>query len=134
MIPLGKANIVQNGDDVTLIAYAATVQMAQKAVNQIAEDISVEIIDLQSLEPLDIDTIIESVKKTSRVLIVDEDHERCGLAGEIIAQIIEHAFDYLDAAPRRVCAKNLPIPGGFLESEVLPQVKDVVAAIKEVAL
>jgi pyruvate dehydrogenase E1 component beta subunit len=92
----------------------------------------VEVVDPRTLEPLDIDTIIESVKKTGRAVVVDEDNKRCGVTSEIAAQIMDNAFDYLDAPVQRVASADLPIAAGFVEENVLPQKKDIVAAIEAV--
>jgi len=88
------------------------------------------VIDPRTLEPLDIDTIIASVTKTGRVVIVDEDTKRCSMSTEIAMQIMERAFDSLDAPIQRVGAANLPIAGAFMEEYVLPQPRDIVSAIK----
>jgi len=109
--------------------------MAQLALNVASElegRVSVEVIDPRTLEPLDIDTIVNSVKKTGRVVIVDEDTKRCGVGAEIGMQIMENAFDSLDAPIQRVAAANLPIAGGYMEQYVLPQPNDIVAAIEAV--
>jgi pyruvate/2-oxoglutarate/acetoin dehydrogenase E1 component len=128
-IPFGVADIKQKGTDVTVIATAYMVNLALKAAKQLEGKVSVEVIDLRTLEPLDINTIITSVKKTGRVVIVDEDTLRCGVHSEIAMQIMEKAFDSLDCPIQRVGAANMPIPGGFLEAHVLPKVEDIVAAI-----
>jgi len=94
--------------------------------------VSVEVVDPRTLEPLDIDTIVASVKKTGRVVIVDEDTLRCSVSAEIGMQIMEKAFDSLDAPIQRVGAANLPIAGAFMEQHVLPQPKDIVTAIEAV--
>jgi pyruvate/2-oxoglutarate/acetoin dehydrogenase E1 component len=106
-----------------------TIPFGVADIKQKGTDVSVEVIDLRTLEPLDINTIITSVKKTGRVVIVDEDTLRCGVHSEIAMQIMEKAFDSLDCPIQRVGAANMPIPGGFLEAHVLPQVEDIVAAI-----
>jgi pyruvate/2-oxoglutarate/acetoin dehydrogenase E1 component len=106
------------------------VAMVMDVVNQLeAKKISTEVIDLRCLEPLDMDTIITSVKKTGRVVIVDEDVSRCGVTGEIGMQIMEKAFNYLSSPIKRVAAKNIPIPAGYLEKEVLPKAQDIANAI-----
>lgn len=132
-IPFGKADIKREGTDVTVIATGYMVSMALKAAEHVqARGVSVEVIDPRTLEPLDIDTIVASVKKTGRVIIVDEDTKRCGVTGEIAMQIIEQAFDSLDAPIQRIAAANYPIPASkFLESFVMPQPNDIVNAIRE---
>ncbi len=129
-IPLGLADVKKTGSDVTVIATAYMVKIVMDVVKQLeSRNISTEVIDLRSLEPLDIDTIITSVKKTGRVVIVDEDLARCGVTGEIGLQILEKAFKYLASPIRRVAAKNIPIPAGCLEKEVLPKAQDIADAI-----
>jgi pyruvate/2-oxoglutarate/acetoin dehydrogenase E1 component len=133
-IPLGKADIKREGTDVTLIATGYMVSLATKVADYVqAKGLSVEIIDPRTLEPFDIDTIVQSVRKTGRVVIVDEDTKRCGVTGEIAMQIIENAFDSLDAPIKRVAAANYPIPANkFLEAHVMPQTNDILNAIREV--
>jgi len=131
-IPFGQADIKREGSDVTVVATALMVHHALGAAQQLEGKVSVEVIDPRTLEPLDIDTIVESVKKTGRVVVADEDTERCGVTAEIMAQIMENAFDFLDAPVKRVAAANMPIPAGFMETHVLPQPQDVLAAIEDV--
>jgi pyruvate dehydrogenase E1 component beta subunit len=131
-IPFGQADIKREGSDVTVVATGLTVHHALGAAKELESEISVEVIDPRTLEPLDMDTILESVKKTGRAVIVDEDTERCGVTAEIGFQIMEKGFDYLDAPIKRVAAANLPIPSGFVEPHVLPQQTDVTEAIKAV--
>ncbi len=138
-IPFGQADVKREGSDVTVVATGMMVQYALGGMMPRAlataeslheEGISVEVIDPRTLEPFDIDTIVESVKKTGRAVIVDEDTKRCGVTSEIAAQIMEKAFDYLDAPIQRVAAADMPIPAGYLEEHVLPQPRDIVAAIE----
>jgi len=133
-IPLGSADIKRVGTDVTMVATGYLVSMALKVADHVqTKGVSVEVIDPRTLEPLDIDTIVESVRKTGRVIIVDEDTERCGVTGEIAMQIMERAFDSLDAPIRRVAAANYPIPANkVLEAHVMPQPNDILDAIREV--
>lgn len=132
LIPFGQANIVREGTDVTIVAYAAMVKQAMKVAEELEGKISVEVIDPRTLEPLDLDTILKSVSKTMRLVIVDEERERCSFASELSAQVIEKGFDLLDAPIQRVCAKNYPLPAGPLEQAVLPQPKDILNAIEKV--
>jgi acetoin:2,6-dichlorophenolindophenol oxidoreductase subunit beta len=132
LIPLGKADIKREGSDVTLIATGMQVHFALTVADQMKDKASIEVIDPRSLEPLDMETIIASVKKTGRAIVVDEDISRCGVAGEIAMQIVENAFDYLDAPVQRVAAKNYPIPPGAMERFVLPQVDQIMEAVKTV--
>ncbi len=131
-VPFGEADIKREGNDVTVVATGLMVQHALGVANELEGKVSVEVIDPRTLEPLDIDTIISSVKKTGRVVIADEDTKRCGVTAEIGMQIMEMGFDYLDSPIKRVAAHNCPIPGGFLEEHVIPQPKDIKAAIEAV--
>jgi pyruvate dehydrogenase E1 component beta subunit len=133
-IPFGLADVKKEGKDVTVVAVGFMVDLSLGVANKLQErGISVEVIDPRTLEPFDIDTIVTSVKKTKRVVIVDEDTLRCGVTGEIGMQIMEKAFDYLDAPIQRVAAANCPIPAGwYLEEHVLPQPPDIAAAILKV--
>ena len=129
-VPLGRAQIRREGSDVTLIAVSYMVEMALEAAAQAEKaGISAEVIDLRSLEPLDMETVVASVKKTGRAIVVDEDVSRCGATGEIGMQIMERAFNYLKVPVRRVAALNYPIPAGTLEQEVLPQPQRIAEAM-----
>ena len=132
IVPLGQADIKRPGEDVTVVATGMQVHFALTIAEQMKDKASIEVIDPRSLEPLDIDTIVKSVEKTGRAIVVDEDNARCGVAGEIAMQIIENAFDYLDAPVQRVAAKNYPIPPGEAEKFVLPQPEDIIAAIQRI--
>jgi acetoin:2,6-dichlorophenolindophenol oxidoreductase subunit beta len=131
-IPFGQADIKRAGTDVTVVATSMMVSHSLDVAARLEGRISVEVIDPRTLEPLDMDTIIESVQRTGRVVVVDEGAKRCGAAAEIAAQITEIAFDFLAAPVQRVAAANLPIPGGIAEEHVLPQPKDILAAIETV--
>jgi pyruvate dehydrogenase E1 component beta subunit len=131
-IPFGQADIKREGTDVTVVATSFMVQLALGVAKELEGRISVEVVDPRTLEPLDIETIVASVKKTGRLVVVDEDTLRCGVTSEIITQVLENAFDYLDAPPQRVAAANLPIAAGFMEEHVLPQPKAILAAIEKV--
>jgi 2-oxoisovalerate dehydrogenase E1 component len=127
-IPFGKARVRREGSNLTIVAYGTVVHWALRAASQLQEDhdIEVEVIDLRTLLPLDIETVIESVKKTSRVLIAHEDKVFGGFGGEIAAQIAEQSFDHLDAPILRVGSKFAPVPfSKILERAVLPQVEDI---------
>lgn len=132
IIPLGQADIKREGTDVTVVAIGLMVHYAMRVAEELKDSISVEVVDPRCLEPLDIDTIVESVKKTGRAVIVDEDVARCGPSAEIGMQIMEQAFDYLDAPVQRVASKNYPIPAGYLEDAVLPQPAWIKTAIETV--
>lgn len=131
-IPFGVADIKREGKDVTVVATSYMAKHALDVAKELEGKVSVEVVDPRTLEPLDIDTIVASVKKTGRVVIVDEDTLRCSISAEIGMQIMEKAFDSLDAPIQRVGAANLPIAGGFMEQYILPQPKDIVTAIEAV--
>ncbi len=127
--PLGQANIVRQGKDISLITYGASLQAAIGAAEQMAENnIDCEIIDLLSLSPLDSETIINSVKKTGRAVVVHEGARTCGMAAEIIAQINERALLYLEAPIQRVTGYDIPMPYFSKEQYDLPDADKVVAA------
>jgi pyruvate dehydrogenase E1 component beta subunit len=130
-IPFGRADIKREGTDVTVVATSFMLFWALAAAEQMKDRYSIEVIDPRTLEPLDLDTILRSVEKTGRLLIIDEDTERCGFAGELGMQVMEKGFDFLDAPVKRVCAANYPIPGGVMEKYVIPQPDQVMAAIEE---
>jgi pyruvate dehydrogenase E1 component beta subunit len=134
-IPLGVADIKREGKDATIVARSLTVPLALKAAEELEKDgVSVEVVDPRTIRPLDIDTIINSVKKTNRVVIVEESHPFCGVGAEISAQIMERAFDYLDAPVKRLSSADAPMPyAKNLEQLALPDVARIVAAVREVA-
>ncbi len=132
-IPFGVADVKKEGKDVTVVALGLMVPWSLEVAKEYeGKGISVEVIDPRTLEPLDMDTIVKSVRKTGRVVLVEEDMVRCGTTCEILSQIVEQAFDALDAPIVRVGAKNYPIPGGVMEDFVLPQKKDIAAGIDKV--
>ena len=132
LIPLGQAEIKRAGHDVTLVTYSRTTLFALDAAEQLADEgISVEVIDLRTIIPLDRQTILESVRKTGRLVVVHEAHRFCGVGAEIVALVQEEAFDYLDAPIVRVAAKDVPIPvSPALEPHVLPQTDDIIAGVR----
>jgi pyruvate dehydrogenase E1 component beta subunit len=132
IVPIGKARIARAGDGVTIIAYSRMVQIALEAADRLAEDgISAEVIDLRTLRPLDTDAVIGSVKKTNRIVIVEEGWAFAGMGSEIAALVMEQAFDYLDAPPARIAGKDVPLPyAANLEKLALPQVDEVIAAAR----
>jgi len=134
LVPIGKARVVQTGTDVTVVSYSITVGMVLQAAEILSkEGISVEVIDLRTLRPLDTETVINSVKKTNRIVTVEEGWPVCGIASEISTVVIEQAFDDLDAPPLRVTGKDVPMPyAANLEKLALPTVDEIVAAIKSV--
>ncbi|HEX7968668.1 MAG TPA: pyruvate dehydrogenase complex E1 component subunit beta [Stellaceae bacterium] len=134
-VPIGRARIARHGENVTILAYSRMVQVALDAAEKLAgEGISAEVIDLRTLRPLDIDAIIASVKKTNRVVTVEEGWGFSGIGSEIAAVVMEQAFDYLDAPVERVAGKDVPLPyAANLERLALPQPDDVIAAAKAVS-
>jgi pyruvate dehydrogenase E1 component beta subunit len=134
VLPIGRARIVRAGNDVTLVAWSMGMSYALKAADELAKDnISAEVIDLRTLKPMDSDTIVESVKKTGRIVTVEEGWKQSGVGAEIAARVMEHAFDYLDAPVARVTGKDVPMPyAANLEKLALPSVAEVVEAAKAV--
>ncbi|NOK61483.1 MAG: alpha-ketoacid dehydrogenase subunit beta [Chloroflexi bacterium AL-W] len=135
-IPIGKADIKRTGSDLTVIAYGLMMHHSLEAAKQLAQEgIEAEIIDLRTLRPLDVDAILESVVKTSKVLIVHEDNLTGGLGGEISALISEHAFEHLDGPIRRVCGPDSPaMPyAKTLEDAFFPSVEQIADAMRELA-
>ncbi len=132
-VPLGKAKLVQEGKDVTIIAWGAMVREAVSAAEQVkGENISAEIIDLRTISPMDVEAIVTSVKKTGRCVVVHEAPRTCGAGAEIIAQINEKAFLSLQAPVERVTGFDVPVPLMKLENYYLPDAKRVVLAVKKV--
>ena len=133
-VPIGKAKVVREGSDVTITAFSIMVGHALAAAEELAEQgIDAEVIDLRTLRPLDTETIVNSVKKTNRIVSVEEGWPVAGMGSEIAAIMMEQAFDWLDAPVRRVCAVDVPLPyAANLEKLALPQVADVVTAAKAV--
>lgn len=131
LVPIGKANIVQPGSDITLVAHSRMVNVCKEVVKALAEkDIKVELIDLRSIRPLDIATIADSVRRTNYCVLVEEGHRFAGIASEVGFQIMEHCFDFLDAPLARVCQKETPMPYSKpLEKETLPNVERIVDTI-----
>ena len=134
VVPIGKARIHRQGRDVTLTAHSRMVGLALKAAEILAaEGIEAEVIDLRTLRPLDHETIVESVRKTNRLVTCEEGWGPMGVGAEVIARVLEHAFDDLDAPPVRVCQKDVPMPyAANLEALSRPNVEDIVAAAKAV--
>ncbi len=132
-VPIGKAKVVSEGKDLTLISWGGMMKQTQEAADAVQEHgISAEVIDIRSICPLDIDTIFSSVKKTGRVVIVHEDHRSCGLGAEIIAELSENMLTDLIAPPQRVTGFDVPFPMYKLEDYFMPSVNRVVSAINKV--
>jgi len=133
-IPFGQAEIKRKGNDVTIVATAMMLQKSLKAAKQLeAEGIDVEIVDPRTLVPLDKKTILDSVRRTSRLVIVDEDYERCGFASEVSAIVADEGFDILDGPIKRVSTPTVPIPfAPVLEKTVIPNEERIIETVKDV--
>jgi pyruvate dehydrogenase E1 component beta subunit len=134
LVPIGRARIARAGSDVTLVAWSMGMSYALKAAEALASDgINAEVIDLRTIRPMDTGTIVESVKKTGRIVTVEEGWRQSGVGAEIAARVMEEAFDWLDAPVTRVAGKDVPMPyAANLEKLALPSVEDVVEAVKAV--
>jgi pyruvate dehydrogenase E1 component beta subunit len=134
LVPIGKAKVIRQGAQVTLVSHSICVGLILDAAEKLAaEGIDAELIDLRTLRPLDTDTVIESVKKTNRIVTVEQGWPICSIGSEIASQVVEKAFDYLDAPPIKVTGKDVPMPyAANLEKLALPHVEDVIAAAKAV--
>ncbi|WP_084396114.1 pyruvate dehydrogenase complex E1 component subunit beta [Henriciella aquimarina] len=134
VLPIGKARVRRPGNDVTLVAHSRMVGFALQAAEKLAEDgIDAEVVDLRSLRPLDTDTVVESVKKTNRIVTCEEGWRFMGVGAEICATVMHEAFDYLDAPPTRVYQKDVPLPyAANLEALSLPGTADIIEAAKKV--
>jgi pyruvate dehydrogenase E1 component beta subunit len=134
VVPIGKAKIARPGRDVTLVAWSIGMTYALKAAEELAKDnIEAEVIDLRTLKPMDLETILASVQKTGRLVTVEEGWRQSGVGAEIAASVMEQAFDWLDAPVTRVTGKDVPMPyAANLEKLALPSVAEVVAAAKSV--
>jgi 2-oxoisovalerate dehydrogenase E1 component beta subunit len=133
-VPLGKARLHQEGDDLTVVTWGAMVHTAAEAAKELADKASVEIVDLRTVLPWDKAAVLESVRKTSKVLVLHEDTRTGGFGAEIAATIAEEAFEDLDAPVKRIAAPDTPVPfSPALEKAFIPQVADVVAGLRELA-
>jgi pyruvate dehydrogenase E1 component beta subunit len=133
-VPIGKSTVQRPGKDVTIVTYSKMLEISLKAAEQLAaEGIDAEIVDLRTLRPLDMEPVIESVKKTNRVVVVEEGWKSFGVGAEVASQIYEQAFDYLDAPVQRVAQLEVPLPyNRNLEQLALPKPEWVIKAVKEV--
>lgn len=131
-IPLGMADVKRSGADLTIVAYSYMVIKALEAAEQLTRDgIDAEVIDMRTVDPIDEETILESVRKTNRLVIVQETWRKCSVSSEVAAIVAEKALDYLDAPILRVTGADVPVPAApILEEYVLPQVDDIRAAVK----
>ena len=134
VLPIGKARVCRAGKDVTIVAYSITVGQALEAAEKLAEEgIDAEVIDLRTLRPLDMDTVLASVRKTNRIVTMEQAWPVCSIGSEICARVALEAFDYLDAPPTKVSGKDVPMPyAANLEKLALPTVEDLIAAVKAV--
>jgi len=134
VIPIGKAKVEREGSDITIISFSIMVGLALEAAEMLAkEKINAEVINLRTIRPLDIETIVNSIKKTNRVVSVEEGWPVAGIGSEISAICMEHAFDYLDAPVIRVCGEDVPMPyAKNLESAALPSIEKVIKAAKTI--
>lgn len=133
-LPIGKSDFAREGSDVTIVGYSKGVHIALEAAEQLEKDgISAEVVDLRWLRPLDTELFIESFKKTNRMVVVDEGYPKFGVASEITAQVMDHAFDWMDAPIKRVSAEDVPLPySRELEQMALPDAEKVIKAVKEI--
>jgi pyruvate dehydrogenase E1 component beta subunit len=135
VVPIGKAKVRRQGTDVTLVSYSRMVGFCLQAADKLAEEgISAEVVDLRTIRPMDIETVVESVKKTNRLVTVEEGWGPMGVGAEVAARVVELAFDYLDAPPARVHQEDVPLPyAANLEALSLPSVDKIVKAAKAVS-
>ena len=132
LVPLGSADVKRQGSDITVVAVSYAVVKALQAAEALAGEISVEVVDPRSLVPLDLDTILGSVAKTGRLLVVHEAPERAGIGSEIVRQVAESGFDLLQAPPRVLGSRNIPMPySPVLEDACIPQAGDIVRVARE---
>ncbi|MDH3942775.1 MAG: alpha-ketoacid dehydrogenase subunit beta [Anaerolineae bacterium] len=134
LVPIGKSVVQRPGEHVTIATYSKMLQVSLQAADELAkEGIQAEVVDLRTLRPLDMDPVVESFKKTNRAVVVEEGWRSYGVGSEVTARLYEQAFDYVDAPIRRVAQKEVPLPyNRTLEQSALPQVADVIQAVKEV--
>ena len=133
-IPIGKAKVVKEGNNLTIITFSKTVNDCVQIADKLEdEDISIEVIDLRTIKPIDMDTIKQSIEKTKKVVIIEEGYSVCGVASELISKINETCFYSLDAPIKRVCSLDVPIPCcPAFENEIIPSLKRIESAIRDV--
>ncbi|MCP4640933.1 MAG: alpha-ketoacid dehydrogenase subunit beta [bacterium] len=132
VVPIGEASVVREGTDVTVISVGYTRQKALSVAEQLDDDVSVEVIDPRTIQPLDMDTILASVMKTGRLLVVHESPTRCGIGAEMVRRVTEEGFEFLKAPPKVIGGADLPIPfSPELEQACIPQEEAIAAAIRE---
>jgi pyruvate dehydrogenase E1 component beta subunit len=134
LVPIGKAKVVTEGTDVTVVSHSRSLNFCKEAAKELAKQgISVEVIDLRTIKPLDVPTILQSVRKTHHCVVVEEGHQFAGIASEVAFQVMEQAFDELDAPVERVCQRETPMPyAKGLEAETMPTVDRIIRSIKKV--
>lgn len=132
--PLGKAKIIREGKDITIVSFSRMAVLSLKAAQELSkEKIEAEVIDLRSLNPLDVKTLIASIKKIGRAVVVEEGWKTGGVGGEIVSLIMENGFDYLDAPVRRISGQDVPMPyAKNLEKLAIPQLDDIITAVKDI--
>ena len=135
LVPIGKADVKREGTDLTIVTYGAMVYRALEAADNLAaKGASVEVVDLRSIVPMDEETVLESIAKTSRALVLYESHRVLGVGAEVAAMIAEKAFEHLDAPVERLAPPNTPVPfSPPLEDAYLPQVSDIEAAVERIS-
>lgn len=131
IVPLGVADVKREGTDITVLANSLQLKNALEVAEKLEGEISVEVVDPRTFEPFDMDTLLKSLEKTNRLVIVDEDWEKGGFASTISARVVEEAFDLLDAPILRVTFPNMPVPGGYMEPYIMPNQEKIEAAIRE---
>lgn len=132
IVPLGVADVKREGSDVTVLANSLQLKNALAVAEKLKDEISVEVIDPRTFEPFDMPTVMKSLEKTNRLVIVDEDWERGGFASTLSARVMEEGFDLLDAPVMRVTFPNIPVPGGYMEPYIMPNPQKIEAAIRAV--
>lgn len=132
VVPLGVADVKRAGTDVTVLANSLQLQHALEVAEKLSDEISVEVIDPRSFVPFDMETLLKSLEKTNRLVVVDEDWESGGFAATVSARVMEQGFDLLDAPVLRVTMPNMPVPGGYMEEYVAPNPERIESAIREV--
>jgi pyruvate dehydrogenase E1 component beta subunit len=132
VVPLGLADVKREGSDVTVLANSLQLQHALKVADKLEGEISVEVIDPRSFVPFDMETVLRSLEKTNRLVVVDEDWESGGFAATVSARVMEQGFDLLDAPVTRVTLPNMPVPGGYMEEYVAPNPERIEAAVRAV--
>ena len=132
--PLGKAKIIREGKDISIVSFSRMAVLGLKAAQELSQEkIEAEVIDLRSLNPLDVKTIIASIKKTGRAVVVEEGWKTGGVGGEIVSLIMENGFDYLDAPVRRISGQDVPMPyAKNLEKLAIPQLDDIITVVKDI--